>query len=189
MIHQGTVQLETERLVLRRFTEEDAPSMLANWANDPDVTEFLTWAPHGSIDVTRTVLAEWVAAYERPDWYQWAIELRDTGELVGSISVVSLNEETGAVEVGYCIGRPWWRRGITTEALNAVMGFLFERVGARRVWAKHDTRNPNSGRVMALCGMSYEGTIRQSGVCNQGVGDLTVRGMLRDEWKRDGVHR
>lgn len=51
MTHKGTVMLETERLILRRFVAEDAEAMFRNWVNDPEVTRYLTWQPHGSIEL------------------------------------------------------------------------------------------------------------------------------------------
>ena len=78
-------------------------------------------------------------------------------------------------EIGYCIGRPWWNRGITSEALSAVINFMFDQVGANRVQAKHDVNNPHSGLVMKKCGMKYEGTLRSAAVNNQGVCDVSMR--------------
>ena len=92
----GTKRLETERLILRRFTLEDAEKMYENWAGDPEVTKFLTWPTHESAEISRQILKEWVAAYDNPEIYQWCIEEKESGEPVGSIAVVSRNEK-GAV--------------------------------------------------------------------------------------------
>ena len=185
MNHQGTKTLETRRLVLRRwrFCAADAQAMFDNWACDPEVTRFLTWEPHQSINVTQAVLSEWVGSYEQPDFYQSASCLRETDEPVGSISVVNCQENVSAFEIGYCIGRYWWRQGITSEALQAVINYLFAEVGALRICADHDSRNPNSGRVMRHCGMTYEGTLRQACRSNAGIGDMYVHAILRSEWE------
>ena len=114
MDHIGTQRLETERLVLRRFTLDDAPAMFENWASDAEVTRFLTWQPHASVEVTRSVLADWVSSYEQPDFYQWAIVPKQLGdEPIGSISVVGMSDSVSMVHIGYCIGRPWWHQGMT----------------------------------------------------------------------------
>ena len=186
MEHKGTVTIETERLTLRRFCAADAEPMFRNWASSVKVTHFLTWQPHGCIDATRAVLAEWIANYGRPDFYQWAIVPRELGEPIGSISVVKMDERVDAVEIGYCIGEPWWRQGITSEALRALVAFFFDEVGARRICAEHDTRNPNSGRVMRSAGMTYEGTLRQADISNAGIADLCVYSILADEWRARG---
>lgn len=183
MRHAGTRRLETERLVLRRFTVDDAAAMFRNWASDDEVTKYLTWPAHSGVDVSRAVLEDWVRSYEREDFYQWAIVPKELGdEPVGSISAVRVDDDVDMVHIGYCIGRPWWRRGITSEALRRVMGFFFNEVGANRIESRHDTRNPNSGKVMEKCGMRHEGTLRSSDRNNQGICDASWYAMLRSEW-------
>ena len=124
---------------------------------------------------------EWTASYEKPNFYQWAIVPKNLDEPIGSISVVSTNEKTQMAEIGYCIGRPWWNRGITSEALSAVINFMFDQVGANRVQAKHDVNNPHSGLVMKKCGMKYEGTLRSAAVNNQGVCDVSIYALLKSD--------
>lgn len=182
MKHQGTVMLETERLMLRRFAVEDGQAMYDNWASDDEVTRFLTWPTHSSVDVTNAILKEWTESYVNPDFYQWAITVKAEGDQpVGSISVVSLKEKIGRAEIGYCIGRRWWHRGITSEALKAVIAFLFDRVGANCVAARHDLKNPHSGAVMRKAGMAYEGTLRQAARSNQGICDVSCYSILAEE--------
>ena len=81
MNHLGTRELATERLTLRRFEIEDAENMFYNWASDPEVTKYLTWPTHKSVEVTETIIKEWVSQYDRKDFYQWAIELNDLEQL------------------------------------------------------------------------------------------------------------
>lgn len=181
MKHFGTKRLETERLILRRFTMEDAQTMFDNWANDPQVVKYLTWPCHGSVELTKNLLKSWIAAYEKDHYYQWAIEFE--GQAVGSISVIKCDDKAELVEIGYCIGSAWWHKGIMTEALHAVMKFFFEEVGANHVTACHDSQNPHSGAVMKKCGMRHEGALRQYGWNNQGICDIVCYGMLRSEWK------
>jgi ribosomal-protein-alanine N-acetyltransferase len=75
----------------------------------------------------------------------------------------------------------WWHRGYTSEALAELIRFFFEEVGANRIEARHDPRNPNSGKVMLKCGMKYEGTIRQADCNNQGICDYAMYGILRTD--------
>ena len=182
MTHCGTLRLETGRLVLRRFTLDDAEAMFRNWASDPEVTKYLTWPTHRSTEDTKAILHEWVSAYGKKDFYQWAITLKENGdEPIGGIAAVKLEEDRSCAEIGYCIGRSFWRRGITSEALQAVIGFFFDRVGAKRIEARHDPRNPHSGAVMRKCGMQYEGTLRRSDRNNQGICDACVYAILKTE--------
>ena len=181
MQHLGTIKLVTDRLILRRFTMDDAMNMYRNWASDPEVTKFLTWKTYESPETADTILKIWVENYEQPDFYQWAIELKEIGQPVGSISVVRLNNKVESAEIGYCIGRKWWKQGITSEALERVMRFLFDEVGVSRVEARHDVNNPNSGKVMQKCGMTLEGIHRQADMNNQGLCDEACYAILKNE--------
>lgn len=181
MINKGTVRLETDRLVLRRFVAEDAGCMFRNWASDEEVTRYLTWPAHENTGVTAYVLNDWIPRYENSDYYNWAIELKETGEAVGNISVVELNESIEEASVGYCLGRKYWGQGIMPEALGEVIAFLFDEVQLNRVQAGHDVNNPKSGRVMEKAGMKYEGTFRQHGLNNRGIVDVACYGVLKDE--------
>lgn len=184
MKHLGTQTLITKRLVLRPFRTEDAGAMWENWAGDPEVTRYLTWPPHADVSVSRAVLKDWTASYRKPDFYQWAVVPKDGDDRpIGSISVVHGDDEIRMVHIGYCIGRAWWHRGITSEALAALLDFFFTRVGVNRVESRHDPRNPNSGLVMQKCGMRYEGTHRQADINNQGgLCDSVFYAVLADEY-------
>lgn len=181
MEHKGTKRLETERLILRRFIDSDAELMYNNWASDPEVSKYLTWPTHTSVEVTSSLLTDWIARYAKPDYYNWVIELKDTGEVVGNISVVEVKERVEAALIGYCMGQAWWGRGIMPEALSKVMRYLFDEVGMNRVAACHSTKNPKSGRVMQKAGMKYEGTLRGAGRDNQGIMDEVWYGLLKED--------
>jgi ribosomal-protein-alanine N-acetyltransferase len=172
MTHKGTVPIETERLTLRRFEPADAGAMFRNWANDPEVAKFLTWQPHGTIEATRGVIENWVNGYEAPNKYEWAIVPKALGEPVGSIAAMSPDDRVRSFgSIGYCIGKAWWHNGYVAEALCAIVKFLFEEIGANRISAIHDPRNPNSGAVMRKAGFTFEAARRQAGFNNQGICD------------------
>ena len=181
LTHKGTVTLETPRLILRRAEITDAEAMFHNWASDPEVTKFLTWPPHESIAVSRSLLERWITEYEKDDYYLWMIVPKESAEPIGSISVVNHRDDIAEAEIGYCIGKKWWHRGIMTEALTAVMDYLFEGVGMNRIKATHDVNNPHSGGVMKKCGMTYEGTARQGSRNNQGICDSSAYAILRSD--------
>lgn len=182
MKHLGTQRLETGRLLLRRFVGEDAAAMYKNWASDDEVTRYLSWPTHPNADVSRSVTDSWANSYSDEKYYQWAIVLKENGdEPIGSISAVGMNEDVSMVHIGYCIGRAWWHRGITSEAMKAVMDFFFDEVGVNRIESRHDPRNKNSGKVMKKCGMKYEGTLRSADRNNQGICDACYYGLLRSE--------
>lgn len=183
MKHIGTQNIETDRLLLRPFRIDDAQSMYENWANDPEVTKFLMWPVHESVDVSKVVLVDWTSNYYEKDYYQWAIVLKENGDgPIGSISVVHKDDDIKMVHIGYCIGHKWWHKGITSESLQAIIKFFIVDVGMNRVESRHDPNNPNSGKVMLKCGMKYEGTKRQGDWNNQGICDSSEYAILANEY-------
>ena len=177
----GTQTIETDRLVLRRFRSEDAEDMYENWASDPEVTRFLTWPTHSDVDVSKAVLADWIPKYKDGGFFNWAMEYKDTGKVIGNISVVRLIESINAAEMGYCMSRAYWGQGLMPEALKAVMDYLFDVVGLNRVAACHDANNPKSGRVMDKAGMKLEGILRAAGKNNLGICDDVWHAMIRSD--------
>lgn len=183
MKHSGTRKIETERLILRRFVIEDAGAVYRNWASEDEVTKFLTWPTHTSVEVTKMVLDSWIEKYGNTDFYNWGIEIKETGELIGNISVVSIKENIKEAMIGYCMGTKWWGQGIMPEAGKAVVRYLFEETGVHRIAANHDKNNPRSGRVMQKIGMTYEGMLRSAGFCNQGIIDEVWYSILKEEFE------
>ncbi len=182
LTHKGTKTIETNRLILRQFTMDDAPAMFRNWASDDAVTKHLTWPTHSSVAVSEMILADWTSHYPEPDFYNWAITVKKYGpEPIGSIAVVKINGKVDGATMGYCMGRAHWRKGIMAEALTAIIAFLFDEVGFNRVEADHDPDNPASGRVMEKSGMRHEGIMRQAGRSNQGIIDVSRWATLKQD--------
>ena len=182
MNHTGTIVIETPRIILRPFTVEDAPAMYRNWASDPEVTRFLTWPTHASEEVTRSVLTAWTQEYRQPNRYEWCVVPRCAGEAMGSLGVTDINESEGEVEIGYCLSRSQWGLGLMPEAVQAVLRHFFNVVGAKRVLAKHDTNNPKSGRVMQKSGMTLQRVVPKGARNNQGVCDIAIYAISREEF-------
>lgn len=183
MEHKGTGELFSDRLFLRCFELSDADAMFSSWAFDDEVTKYLTWPSHKSVVDTVSVLSSWISCYVRKDYYNWAIGLKESGRIIGNISVVEINEKTDTLQIGYCLGRKYWNHGYMSEALLLVIDFLFSSVKALRLEALHDVENVRSGAVMRRCGMSFEGILRQNGKNNRGIVDCAVYSILRSEWE------
>ena len=181
MKHLGTKQINTPRLLLRRFTIEDAPKMYGDWASDEEVTRYLLWTAHKSQEETESLLKSWIEDYKNAAAYLWCIEWKETAEPIGSIGVTKMIEQAQLVELGYFISRRYWHQGIATEALQAVMDFFFDEVGVNRVESRHDPRNPYSGKVMEACGMRYEGTRIEADFNNSGICDEVLYGLTRKQ--------
>ncbi len=182
MIHLGTKEIQTERLILRKFLKSDVSATFNNWCNDDKVTKYLTWPTHTDISVTENVVNDWIESYEKDDFYQWAIVLKEIEEPIGTISVVEINEKANLAHIGYCIGFKWWNKGIVSEAFSGIIPFMFEEMKVSKVESRYDPNNPSSGKVMSKCGLKYEGTLRQSDYNNQGIVDVTYYGMLSSEY-------
>ena len=183
LTHKGTQTIYTERLVLRRFTVDDAQAMYDNWANDERVSRFLSWSPHESAEATRQLLEGWCDAYKNDTTYNWAIEF--DGTVIGSISVVEIKERHERAEIGYCMGYAYWNKGIMSEAAKAVIDYLFSAVGVNRIDISHAVKNPASGKVAQKCGLTYEGTKREFFKPSSGEFlDISYYGILRSEWER-----
>ncbi len=170
--HVGTQIIETPRLILRRFQIDDAEQMYSNWASDPVVTKYLSWSAHKNQSETENIIKEWVLEYLSDTNYNWCITFKETGEAIGGISVVKMFENTDCCEIGYVLSRKLWNKGIMTEALRAVLEYLFEKVGFHRIQLKHDVGNLASGKVMIKNGLKREGIIREC--------EKTVDGNWRD---------
>lgn len=184
--HKGTVRMETERLVLRRFVPEDVEQIFKNCWSDYEVWKWTNYAPMKNLDDVKNRASmfteNWLMAYERPDRYSWAMELKDTGEIIGRFFGMHPDDAISQVELAYEMGRKWWNQGLMTEAARAVIHFFIAEVGFNRVYAYHAAGNPASGAVMKKCGMKYEGTLRRAGKCNCGVIDMVYYSILAEDY-------
>ena len=89
MNHKGIVDIETERLLLRKFTIGNAHAIYNNWASDSEVTKYLMWPAHKSVSISENILREWIKSYENRNFYQWAIVFKESSsEPIGTIGVV-----------------------------------------------------------------------------------------------------
>ena len=186
--HIGTETIETPRLILRRFKAEDAEQMYNNWASDSIVTKYLSWGAHKNISETKEIIDSWVGEYENKNFYHWCITIKPTGETIGDISTVKMFEDTECCEIGYVLSRKFWNKGIMTEALHAVLEYLFERVGFHRIQLKHDVENIASGKVMIKNGLKREGILRECEKSPQGNWrDMVMYSVLDKEFKEENI--
>lgn len=160
MKHIYTVPLYGKNITLRRAGMKDAEKMFENWGKHDATTKYVLWETHSDILDTRVFLRTWVNSYSSPDVYRWVIEVNETKEPVGTISVGSINRLLGICDVGYSLGPSFWGYGYATEALGMVVKFLFEQVGANKITASFMQENIPSKRVMEKCGMQMEKILR-----------------------------
>lgn len=183
--HKGTKKIETERLILKKFKGEDDEDMYNNWASDSEVTKYLTWPAHNSVEISRKMIKMWIDGYRNVGYYQWAIVLKEVGSVIGSISLMGINNENENCEIGYCIGKAFWNKGIITEALSVIIDLAFNEIGFQRIAGCHHVNNQASGRVMEKCDLKYEGTLRKIGRDSSGnLVDCKYYSILKDEYSK-----
>lgn len=152
-----TQEIITDHLLLRKFQECDATPLEAA-INDEDVcksTHALNF-PLGNTWAKDWTIRQATAFDERESKF-FAVTDRITGELFGFICII-IEERDFRGELGYAYGKKYWGKGIATEAAKAIIEYAFQIKNLHKVYARHFSTNPASGRVIQKCGMTYEGT-------------------------------
>ena len=183
MKHVGTQVIKTMRLILRKLELADAEMMFRNWTSDNEVTRFLRWDSHKTIDDTINMIQNWIDNYQSDSTYYWGIYLKD-GEMIGSIGITIASEYDCKAELGYKIGSRWWNQGYTSEAAQAVIDYMFENTDVERIDSYNAVNNSASSKVMEKVGMSNEGLLRHYYRIRDGFQDCTLYAIIRDEWKQ-----
>ena len=182
----GTQNIETKRLLLRKFKVEDAEEMFENWAKDSENVIFLEWNAHKDAYETKSILQKWSDEYKSSKTYNWCITIKDTKEIIGSITVVKFFEDIECAEIGYVISKNHWNKGIMTEALGEVIKYLFCKVGVNRIQLKHDLDNIASGKVMIKNGLKREDILREAYRNNKRkLRDMAIYSILKSEFKEE----
>lgn len=183
MKHVGTNTIETTRLTLRRLELTDAEMMFRNWTSDEEVTRFLRWDAHKTIDETKSMIQQWVNGYQDDSTYYWGMYLKD-GEMIGSIGVAITSDYDFKGELGYKIGSRFWNQGYTGEAARVVIDYMFRNTDVERIDSVSAVENPASSKVMEKAGMRYEGLLRHYYKTRDGFHDCTLYGIIRSDWEQ-----
>ena len=162
----NTPILETDRLILRPFQEKDAERVFECWECDPDVAKYMFWTSHNDIKKTKEWIAFELGQIEKEDWYRFAIVLKDTSELIGT-ALIYFEEEVECWEIGYNLGKKYWGKGYTTEAVARIVDFAREQLEISQIVGRYAKENPASGNVMNKLGFKYEKDIPYE--CNDGA--------------------
>lgn len=182
MNHQGTQIIETPRLILRPFQPEDASAMFEYWVADEEILDHTPWPALKTLDEVNQAIANWQALYQNPAYYHWCIHLKEIDAAMGMVKVEFIKEDVGAIDFGYATSKFVWNRGVATEANRAVIGFLFDQIGARRVSTSYFYGNAAAARVAEKCDMKKEGVLRQYTKNAKGeIFDTVVFSVLPDE--------
>lgn len=152
-------RIETERLILRAVGPGDKYDMF-EYASDREVTKYLTWCPHPSLNYTKRYIESVCAAYRNGTFFDFAVELKAKRKMIGTCGFTSFDYRNNSCEVGYVLNPRYRGYSLAPEAVLAVMRFAFTTLKAHRVFARYMEGNDASRRVMEKCGMAYEGTAK-----------------------------
>ena len=151
-------ELSTSRLLMRSPGEADCDEIFARYAHDPQVTHYLSWRPHASVNDTIEFRRKAMADVEAGRAIQWLIRLNETHNVLG---MIGLRIDGHSVHMGYCLARDAWVMGIATEAASAVVAAAMNEATVWRLQALCDLENRASARVLEKIGLVYEGTLRR----------------------------
>ena len=184
LTHCGTLPMETDRLLLRRFTLADTEAMFENWAGDAQVQRMLAEPVYETPQQVHDLLERYIVAYGREDVYRWAVIEKQSGLCIGQIAFFLVDSKNRFAEIEYCIGRTFQNRGYATEATKAVMALGFDRIGLHKIQICTMTNNAPSMRVIEKCGFTYEGTLRDFFRVENGYVGRHYYSMLKSEYRR-----
>jgi RimJ/RimL family protein N-acetyltransferase len=181
---QNFTELVSDRLAVRRFRPADLATFVT-YRSDPDVARYQSWnAPYPRAEGERLIKDMRRMHPDTPgEWFQFAITLRSTGELIGDCGAKPSAYDPAHTQIGYTIGRAHWRRGYGTEAVRTLLGYLFDARGMHRVTASCDGRNTASMGLLERIGMRKEGVMLQSVWAKGEWTDDVLFAMLAHEWK------
>ena len=184
MNNLGTKQLETERLILRRFNENDYKGMYDNWATDLKTTKYVSFEPHQNYEQTKQIVNEWIKKYDDGS-FNWVVELKDTHEIIGNIEAIGVSKKHNNCEMGYVYGSKFWGKGYASEALKRVIEYLLYDCNFHLIEGRHYASNPASGRVMEKAGMKKDGVLRERRVNKiiDGYDDLVVYSITKADFE------
>jgi RimJ/RimL family protein N-acetyltransferase len=180
----GFTRLESERLILRRFEESDIAPFLA-YRNDPEVARYQAWDSYTEREAT-SMLEELESLQPGTpgEWFQFAIELKKTGALIGDCALKA-EEDGRQAEVGFTLSRGYRGRGYAQEAVSRLLDYAFGDLGLHRVIAITDQENEPSFTLLERLGMRREGSFVQNAWFKGRWTSEYLYAVLEDEWSRD----
>ena len=178
--------IETERLLLRKITLNDASDMF-EYASNPEVSEYTMWSTHVSIEDTKYFLKSLTKMYKKRELVDWGIVHKAEKKFIGTCGFVEWSMTHSRAEIGYALSARYWSEGYMSEAVNAIIEFGFREMLLNRVMGRCEVNNIASARVMEKVGMQLEGILRQQLFVKGKYWDLKIYSILREEFFDDIV--
>ncbi len=152
-------RFDTERLKLRTPVHSDAVPIFEQYAQDTEVTKYLTWQPHKNIDETKQFLQRCVDVWKQGLAFPYSIIRKIDQKFLGMIEMVDV--DTNGINIGYVLAKQYWGNGYAAEALKIIIDWGLQQKDIYRIWAVCDVGNPASARVLEKAGMQKEGILRK----------------------------
>ena len=173
--------IKTERLVLRKLTQDDAQDVF-EYASDPEVPKYSTWSVHQSIEDTKEFLNAVIEEYVNHEIAPWGIVHKADKKVIGTCGFVNWILDDDRAEIGYALSRKYWGQGYMPEAVREAIDFGFRKMQLNRIEARCKVENTASARVMEKVGMKFEGILREHMFVKGKYHDLKIYSILRKEW-------
>lgn len=174
-------EIETDRLVLKRISAENANDMFA-YASLSEVTKYLLWSPHLNLFETKGYIEYLQREYRRGNYADWGLNLKETGVFVGTVGFADIDLKNNCGEIGYVLNPAYQGKGLMTEAVKAVLKVAFEALTLNRVQLRIMEENIPSIRLAERCRFTYEGTFRQAMIVKEKYRTLKVYSMLFSDY-------
>lgn len=175
------IRLSTPRLELRMLAEADIP-VLFSFYSHPEVMRYWSAPPMTGLEQAQQKFREIQSGYQSGAALQLGIQRLSDQALIGACTLLHFHWPSRRAEIGYLLGRPYWRQGYIQEALHALITYAFQDLDLNRLEADIDPRNTASARTLERLGFQKEGRLRQRWIVNGEVQDTDFYGLLRSEW-------
>lgn len=184
----NSIQINTTRLLLRPIQMDDAASIF-QYRSNAQVNQYQGWIPKTICDVHDFINKKVSPEINQPDtWFQFVILKKDDNELIGDIGVHFLDSDNSQVELGCTLNLKYHGKGFAFEAIKAMINYLFDELGKRRIIASIDSRNHPSIRLIERLGFRKKAHIKESPTQNNACADDLIYAILKDEWSSQAFH-
>lgn len=178
--------IETPRLLLREFREDDAQDVHA-YARQPEVAQFMDWGPNTAEQTAEFLDRKWAEQARWPrEEVNLAVEHLADERVIGSVRLAVTDRAHRSGDLGYSFNRDYWRQGYATEAAAALVEVGFGTLGLHRIWAECDVENLGSWGVMQKLGLRREAHLRHGKLIKGQWRDRYIYAVLAEDWISPG---
>lgn len=182
--HIGTQTIEAERLVLRKFIDDNVDDMYNNWASNPKIQLEYGEPVYSSKEQVQELLDKWISNYSDNGFYRWAIILKKSNVNIGQIAFCRVYEDVATAEIEYCIGEAYWGNRYALEALNALIEYMLFKSDFEKLEAYHRKANTKSGKVLGKTIMKRVPTVRRFELSGESPEGEICYAITKEEYRK-----